>query len=354
MDYSSGRAHGCRLTQYFHRSLTHLALENDLLRVTLLADKGADIIEFRHKITDTDFLWKERSGIRQPALMVSTIPSSLGNNLDWYEGGWHECLPGGGPAVIHGAQQGLHGEAALLPWGWIVEEDEPDCIRVLLTCRLVRLPLVVRKRLTMKAGSAVLRIEETLENESDVPLQFLWGHHPTFGAPFLDEDCRIDIPARTFRAEPGFTAPKMFFDAGTAGGWPSASDREGREIDLSRIPPPGTGTAGLLCIDVDEGWYAITNTRARVGFGLQWDAALFPCLYYWHVFNGIPDYPWFATAYVIGLEPWTSFPMNHDAARAAGTALQLPGGGRVSTAITAVAYAGRDRVSRVSPDGTVQ
>lgn len=354
MDYSSERAHGCRISQYVHRSLTHLALENDVLRVTILADKGADIVEFRHKPSDTDFLWKERAGIRVPGMQMSTISSSLGNNLDWYEGGWHECLPGGGPAIVHGAQQGLHGEAALLPWSWAVEEDTPDCIQLLLSCRLIRLPLRVLKRLTIRAGSAKLQIEEKLHNESAVQLQFLWGHHPTFGAPFLEENCRLDVPARTFRSQPGFSAPKMFFAPGTRGAWPMASGEDGREVDLSRVPPQGSCAAGLLCLTVDEGWYAITNTRTGVGFGLRWDSVLFPHLYYWHVFNGIPDYPWFGTAYVVGLEPWTSFPMDHAAATEAGTCLVVPGKGQVDTTLIAVAYSGRGPVIHISPEGNVE
>jgi hypothetical protein len=353
MDYASARAHDCRLTEYTHRSLKHLALENGMVRVTVLVDKGADIVEFRHKRTDTDFLWKERVGLREPARVIPTIASSLGGNLDWYEGGWHECLPGGGPAVIHGAEEGLHGEAALLPWSWTVEEDTPGRISVRLGCRLIRLPLAIHKRLVMESGAAVLRIEETIENESDVPLSFLWGQHPTFGAPFLDGHCRIDVPARAWRAEPGFTAPKMTVRPGERGAWPLAPQPGGGVVDLSQVPPEGDGRAGLVCLDVEDGWYALTNRRTGVGFGLRWDARLFPCLYYWHVFNGIPDYPWFAAAYVVGLEPWTSFPMNHDAARAAGTALSLPPRGSISTTFAAVAYEGREGVTRIAEDGGV-
>lgn len=354
MDHASGRGHGCRLLEYTHRGLTHLALENERLRVTVLADKGADIVEFLHKPTDTDFLWHERGGIREPGKVVPTSPGAWGANLDWYEGGWHECLPGGGPATILGAPQGLHGEAALLPWSWGVDEDGPGRVSVTLSCRLLRLPLTVRKRLSLCAREPVLHIEETLTNESPVSLEILWGHHPTFGAPFLDEHCRIDAPARSFRAQPGFSAPHMLVPAGSSGTWPKAKGTDGREVDLSRPAPAGSGAAGVLCLEVEEGWYALTNTRTRVGFGLRWDAALYPCLYYWHVFNGVPDYPWFNTAYVIGLEPWTSFPMNHDAAVAAGTALKLPGGGAVSTTLTAVAYDGRERVTRITPEGAVE
>ena len=99
--------------------------------------------------------------------------------------------------------------------------------------------------------------------------------------------------------------------------WPLTLDRNGEAIDLSRVAPGGSGYAGLLCLEVEEGWYAITNTRRKVGFGLRWDVKLFPFLLYWHVYNGVPDYPWFNRVYVAGIEPWTSFPMNQEAAKAA-------------------------------------
>jgi hypothetical protein len=351
MDHASGRSHGCRLTEYTHRRLAFLCLENETLRVTVLLDKGADIVEFLHKPTDTDFLFQEPGGIRAPGSLVSTIASPLGENLDFYEGGWHECLPGGGPAVIRGAPEGLHGEAALLPWSMRVEEDAPEAVSVTLSCRLIRFPLSVRKRLTLRSGSPVLRIEETITNEGGVELDFLWGQHPTFGKPFLDEHCLIQAPARTFSAAPTFSAPRMWVDPGTRGEWPLTRGRDGKEVDLGRPAPAGSGISGLLCLPVEEGWYAVTSTRTGVGFGLAWDRRVFPYLFYWHVYNGVPDYPWFNRVYVAGLEPWTSTPMSHDGAVAAGTACHLAAGASLSTFLTAAAYAGRQRVKRITPEG---
>ena len=91
-----------------------------------------------------------------------------------------------------------------------------------------------------------------------------------------------------------------------------------------------------------------------VGFGLRWDAKLFPCLYYWHVYNGVPEYPWYNRVYVTGLEPWTSFPLNQDAAKAAGTTLKIAGNAVISTSLTAVAYAGREKVTRITAEGRVE
>jgi hypothetical protein len=350
MDHSSARGHGCRILQYTHRGLTFLALENQLLRVSVLADKGADITEFLHKPTDTDFLWRAPGGVRAPGSLVPTSANPLGGNLDYYGGGWHECIPGGGPAVVQGAPEGLHGEAALMPWSFSVDEDSPQAVSVTLCCRLIRVPFRLRKRLRLAAGQPRLEITEELANEGGADVSFLWGHHPTFGAPFLDEHCRLDIPARRYRASADFTPPGLTAAAGSEGAWPMARDPQGGTFDLSRPAPAGSGRAGLVCMDVDEGWYAVTNTRTRVGFGLTWDRGLFPFLYYWHVYNGVPDYPWFNEVYVAGLEPWTSFPMSHAAALEAGTARRIRAGETIRTSITAVAYSGRERVSRITPE----
>lgn len=68
----------------------------------------------------------------------------------------------------------------------------------------------------------------------------------------------------------------------------------------------------------------------------------------------MPDYPWFNRAYVVGLEPWTSFPMNQEAAKAAGTTLKLSGNETISTALSAVAFSGLEKVARITEDGRVE
>ena len=36
---------------------------------------------------------------------------------------------------------------------------------------------------------------ETSKNEAEENFDFIWGHHPTIGTPFLNKYCFIDIPA---------------------------------------------------------------------------------------------------------------------------------------------------------------
>ena len=52
----------------------------------------------------------------------------------------------------------------------------------------------LEKVLTLKINVSNLYIEETVKNLSSEVMSFTWGHHPNFGAPFLNEDSVIDLP----------------------------------------------------------------------------------------------------------------------------------------------------------------
>ena len=73
-NYTHERNYGCRLTEYVYKGLKTITLENEIIRVTILIDKGTDIIEFLHKPTDTDFMWRSPLGVRNPNNFVPTIP----------------------------------------------------------------------------------------------------------------------------------------------------------------------------------------------------------------------------------------------------------------------------------------
>lgn len=353
MDYSSERNHRCRILEYQHRGLTFLTMENRLLRMTILVDKGADIIEILYKPKDIDFMWKAPGGIRASAKHIPTIASALGNNLDYYEGGWHESLPGGGPFIHNGSEQGLHGEVALIPWSYYVEEDTAGRIAVVLKCRTNRYPFHVVKRIRMVSNSAVIEIEESITNESPEEIEFMWGQHPTYGKPFLDENCRIDIPARRFMVCKNFNSPTSFFQPGFKGDWPKTIDKHGKEVDLSIIPPDGVKSADLLYLEgLDEGWYAITNTQMNLGIGLVWDIAIFPYVWFWKVFHGLPGYPWYGRTFNIGLEPWTS-PSNFNDAKRAGTTRKIKGYETLNTGFKVIIFEGITPVNKISRDGRV-
>lgn len=96
MTFSPPRNHGCRISdEWTFRGMRTLVLENELLRVTVLLDRGSDIVELRYKPLDLDLLHFGQQGLRNP---MQEIPSAYTDSpyLDFFNGGWNEILPNGG------------------------------------------------------------------------------------------------------------------------------------------------------------------------------------------------------------------------------------------------------------------
>lgn len=355
MDYSSGRSQGCRIFEYTHRGLKMVSMENELIKVTVLVDKGSDIIEILHKPTDTDFMWKAPGGIRETSKFVSSKAHSLGNFLDYYEGGWQEVFPGGGPADFAGAELGLHGEVSLIPWDFFVEEDSSERISILLKCKTYRFPFAIQKKISLSKESAIIDIKESITNESGEDLEFIWGHHPALGKPFLDGDCRIDIPAKRFIASGTDFSQTSYFKPNFDGSWPKEKGSNGEQTDLSLVPSGEIPTADLFYLyGLEEGWYAVTNTKSKLGIGLCWDTSMFPYVVYWQVCHGLSDYPWYGRTYNIALEPWTSFPTDFNAAKANKTTRKIRGNETIQTDLKVILYSGLEMVNHISKDGVVE
>ena len=54
--------------------------------------------------------------------------------------------------------------------------------------------LTLQRSVTSYAGENIIRIRDTVTNESYVPSPFMLLYHINFGFPFLDEDFRLEIP----------------------------------------------------------------------------------------------------------------------------------------------------------------
>lgn len=352
--YTHERNYGCRITESIYRGLRTVTLENEHIRVSVLADKGTDIFEFLHKPSDTDFMWRSPLGVRNPATFVPTVPRSEGAFLDYYEGGWQECLPtGGDPATYAGTQFGPHGEACLIPWDYSVLIDEPECVQIRFTVRTYRTPLRVEKTVTLERNRSVLCFTERVINEGGEHVSMMWGHHPAFGPPFLDESCVIDLPGATVRTVT--VAETSRCQPGTGLTWPYVSGLDGRPIDLSRIPSGDVRSHDLAFLtDLRGGWYAITNTHRQVGFGMVWPVETFRALWFWQVFGGALGQPWYGRTYNIALEPWTTPDTTIDAAIEQGTDRVLAPHEVVTVEFKALAYSGLKRVVAIGPDGRIE
>ncbi|MBK8021242.1 MAG: DUF4432 family protein [Chloroflexi bacterium] len=281
--------------------------------------------------------------------------TSYGNGVyDWlseYRGGWQELFPNAGnPCEVMGTPLPFHGEVSRAQWQ--AEWKTPGLDVVLSTG--ARLPIVLERRMRLIPDRAVLFIEETIRNESDLELPYLWGHHPAWGPPLAAQGARIDLPGGKLTVDSGLDGPTVDLQPGSSHSWPQVSDRKGNSVDLSVVP---AAPLQRLCYlqGLSAGWYALRNPADSLGVAMAWDVKTFPHLWMWQEIGGGQGMPWYGRAEITALEPATQFP-SHGLAEAikAGTAHTLAPRAEASTWLTVALFAADERpVQGVSADGAI-
>jgi hypothetical protein len=357
LHYQDERTTGCRISDaWTYRGLKTVVLENEIVRITVLADKGADIYSFVHKPTDTDFMWKTPWGVRDPSKSVPPTgdPSSIW--LDFYEGGWQTVVPHGGYSdQIYGADFGIHGDVNLIPWDTVVVEDTPQLVSVRFSAKSVRMPMKVTKILTLVSGSPTLKVEESVTNEGEEDLDVVWLEHIAIGAPVLSDKSRLFVPESKLRSHPESIDTNSKLEPDFIGDWPNMNAKDGSVLDFSRIPTKEDRSLDMAYMtEMSEGWYALLNEETNIGWAVSYPVETFKYLWYWRNFGGGYGYPWYGRCYNAGLEPCTSFGNGGiKQAQENGSALNIGSGATVSVTITAGPFTGTGIVNRVDLDGNV-
>ncbi len=329
------RNHGCRIetdaTLWGQRAVV---LQNELLRVTVLAGRGADIVEFLYKPLDVDFMWANPNG---PVKEDSSQPpqEALKAFGHYYSGGWQELFPHGSkPVEAYGTDLYQHGEVWGLAWDVRIEEDSPARISVCFTCRTRQTPFVLERHMTLNSGSPVVTIDETAHNFGRLGLDIMWGHHPAFGAPFLSRDCRLYANAKTLNVNLKHRTS-----------WP-IGEYKGEREDFSKAPVPRSGKGRMLYLeDLIEGWYALVNPKLKVGFGMRWNKRQFPVVWIWQEAGG-KNSPWFGNGYATAVEPFTNLPFARERKE---KLMRVPAGKAITARFEAFAIPGGKPV-RTSKD----
>jgi hypothetical protein len=347
----------CLLFESVLHGYRSVAIENDLISVTILPEKGAEIWSLIYKPRSMDVLWKAPWTARRRTVFSGV--AECGSEAAWmdgYGGGWQEIFPNGGNACVYqGAPLGFHGEASVCAWDYTVRRATDTAISVEFTVNLARSPFTLRRIMTIESGRPALLVSETISNEGEQDLHYMWGHHPALGAPFLGPSCRLQIPASSYRAdETG--APTSRIAAGIRGDWPRLIGKAGAPVDLSVLPQSSERVAEFGYIgDIDQGWYRVYSTEHSFGFGFSWPLEIFRYLWFWQELRGSLGYPWYGRCYVMALEPFTSIPgLGLNRAIAEGTAPLLPHGGRITAELAAVFFEQPGDIDSISQDGTVR
>jgi hypothetical protein len=320
---------GARIHQIAIGGLPAIVLENELLRVTVLAGLGADVIEFCYKPRDLDLTWlSPRPDHRRSAAPAADDVAAF---LDRYRGGWQEVFPNGGaPARYRGAALAQHGEVAGLCWDASVTADAEDAVEATFTTSTTRMPFELRKTMRLAAGTAELAVSETAVNTSPVPLAAMWGQHLAFGPPFLTPGSRIRLPpgVEVIPHPVPIDPPHRRVRAGGPWNWPVVPGDAvpDGDVDLSVLPEWGAPSDIVYLTGFRDGWYELT-APSGAGVRVEWDAAALPFLWMWQELGATRGYPWWGQGRLLGLEPFSSYPTDGLAeAEANGTALAMAGG----------------------------
>jgi Domain of unknown function (DUF4432) len=326
-----------------------LILRNNDLQVTILPAKGADIYALADRRTGVDVLFKSPWGTRSPGPWLRAA-TSMERWVEAYPGGWQVLLPNGGDECVEqGVTWGYHGEAALVPW----EVTGTGDTWATLETRLFTVPLRVEREFTL--DGPVLRLAETVTNESAADLEVMWSHHPAFGAPFLDSGCLLSAGCRSVLADD--EAPGTLLAPGSRHAWPHATTAAGDPLDLRRIPGPGEPRAVLAYLgDFTSGYFAITNPRLRLGVGLRWPLDTFGQAWLWQEVMSGEGWPWYQRAYAVAVEPAGTIP-GHGmrGARARGQAgTRFAGGAARQVVLEAVLFEADTAVAGIGEGGRVE
>ena len=309
-----------------------LVIENRLVRVVFLLDKGGDIIELKYKPLDIDLMWHAPQGHINPVEYVPPIATADSSFNDLYGGGWQDAVPviGNGPQEHRGAKYGTHGESPVMRWDCEILESEGSAASAVLRVEGVRYPFGLEKIVRIENDQALLHLSETLSNLSPQTLEFFWLQHPAFGEPFLRPGNTITLPSGSEIENFEEMNPNGRIAEGKFS-WPKAkSGRGGSFIDLSEVPPRDLVAEETSFVKVKEGWYALKNHELGLTFRLEWDPQIFRWVWFWQDYNQ-PDYPYYGEAWNIAIEPATSLPNNISKQRGDTDGLRIKGRSAITT-----------------------
>lgn len=289
-----------------YKGMRTVILENRLVKVSILLDKGSDIFELIYKPLEIDLMWHSPTGYRNPISHIQDVTSPADVFHDYYGGGWNDIFPNyGNPSSNRGAKFVGHAESALLPWNCLETSEKDGVASVTLSVDCVRYPIRAEKRITLAPDRPELTISEEIVNLGEQDIEISWAQHIAYGEPFVGPDLIVNVPATrsvtsTFDVSNSRLAPGMEFK------WPLAPGLDGSKVDLSKIPDKSKRVQeDLPILGLESAYYDVYNTSLDLGVRVNWDKKAYPYLWYW-LYWGVLDYPFFGRGRTLALEPTTS------------------------------------------------
>ncbi len=283
-----------------------LTLENDALSLAVLPEQGGKLISLVSQRTHTEWLLPPLRDYRTARLDGSFPESDCG--------GFDECLP----TVAPSGEAPDHGEVWRVPWTGGKRDGSID-----LSVETRFPPLRFARTATLADSTVLLRY--SVENPASTPAEFLWSSHPAFS---VQEGDRVVLPPEVTRVRIEHSNNGRI--PGDACAWPTAADRDGNPVDLSRVGAFDGRTAEKLFAGPlqQAGWCALYRPAVQQGIVLRFDPRTVPYVGLWLCRGGWPE-SGTLKQYAVALEPTTANCDALEMAKRNGTATRLHPGQRL-------------------------
>lgn len=295
----------CRV---FHNGDSFI-LENSAIRLEVLPKLGGRVWN----------LWDVRSGRQwiwqNPVLPLRTPLPNIPFDDQW-AGGWEQLYPNDAEGEFEGRLLPDHGEWWSKPWTADVAASGPDRAELRLRATMEKLPSTCEKTLWLERDEPRLHVRYRIRNDAHDSVRFLFKEHL---AVAVDPQCRLELPGGSV------TAVSLEYSRriGKPGPhrWPTAQDKSGRLVDLSRLPDPAEESREFIYVEkLPEGWCGVRHEPSGARLRMRYSTKDFPYTWMFMDFGGWKGY------YLVVLEPCTTMPKDLNEAAKRGSISRLEPG----------------------------
>lgn len=277
---SSTVSHETRVRQTRLGLLDAIVLENSSLRLTIVPELGGKLASLIRNESGHEYLL-------QPADPEQACrPRSFGDKFEDYGPcGFDECLPTVAECLypeepFAASQLPDHGDVWCLP-----SSIETVVEKIKLTTSLKSLPLQFTKEVQLRENTVRIDYEATSLSQSTVKV--LWSAHPLLA---VEPGAEIILPPEVKEVEVEWSKDERLGKARDRCGWPKATERSGRIVELNRVASPSAGTADKLFVGpLSEGFCGMFLPSRNESIAFRFDPRLLPYVGLWICQGGWPE-----------------------------------------------------------------
>jgi len=294
-----GRAAGCTIIE---------AYTAEGLRVDILPDTGLDLGAVHYRGKNMSFISK--NGYDSPN---TNLPYET-EFINTFSGGMlYTCgLRSTGPANRDGDEwHPVHGRFHSLRASEVCASVQGEQIVVSGTLRESALfghCLQVKRQITLPVNGSTITVEDTIQNLTPRPEEFMLLYHYNFGYPMLSEKAKLVLPHKRK------TTPRTDFAA------------EELEQALEFDSPVDSEEERVFFHELSNPWARLENSELEMAATLRWSGDSLPILVQWRSMA--------SGDYALGLEPSNSYIKGRAEERKNGTLRTIAGFESVKTKLT--------------------